>query len=296
MVPPLRFLLPLAVFVALTGVTGSALRAEPVMAGVVADACPPADGCTVASGRYRIVLPPRAASGRAVGAIVFFHGYQETAAAVIADPALLAVARGLGVALVAPDGMGRSWSFPGSPAHDRDEFAFVGQVLDDVVARFPVDPVRLLASGFSQGGSMVWYLACRMPQRFAAFAPIAGAFWEPLPTRCEAPRPPLIHVHGTADATVPLAGRALRAGVRQGDVFRSLAILAPGRCTAGWAEAAHDGVSAGALACRRALGCDGTALLELCLHGGGHVAEAAWVERAWRLAMPAGAAERVTSP
>lgn len=82
---------------------------------------------------------------------------------------------------------------------------------------------------------MVWYLACHRPARFAAFAPIAGAFWEPLPERCTGPRPKLIHVHGTSDATVPLAGRTLRSGYRQGDVFRSLAILAPLGCTARWA-------------------------------------------------------------
>lgn len=263
------------------------------------DPCPTAAGCSVASGSYRIVLPPQAAAGRPVGAILYFHGYQGSAAEVIADPGLLAVARRLGVALIAPDGAGRTWSYPGSPARNRDEFAFVGQVLDDVVARFPVDPGRILASGFSQGGSMVWYLACRMPTRFAAFAPIAGAFWEPLPQRCEGPRPPLVHVHGTSDKTVPLAGRALRSGARQGDVFKSFAILEPGGCTAGWAGAVRTDITVGELSCRVAVGCDGPARLELCLHAGGHEADPAWVERAWRLTMPAkpsASATRLTSP
>ena len=265
------------------------------------DACPTGAGCVVASGSYRIVLPLQATKDRPVGAIMYFHGYQGSAEEVIADPGLLAVARSLGVALIAPDGAGRSWSYPGSPARHRDEFAFVGQVLDDVAARFPIDPRRILASGFSQGGSMVWYLACRMPQRFAAFAPIAGAFWEPLPERCDGPRPPLIHVHGTSDATVPLAGRALRSGARQGDVFRSFAILAPGGCTASWAETARPGTQPEELACHLSTGCDGPARLELCLHGGGPWTDPAWVERAWRLAMPAGeprsaAQSRLTSP
>lgn len=263
------------------------------------DACPVGSGCSVASGHYRIVLPPKVAAERAVGAIMYFHGYQGSAEAVIADPDLVAVARRLGVALIAPDGAGRSWSFPGSPAKQRDEFAFVGQVLDDVLARFPVDPGRILASGFSQGGSMVWHLACRMPTRFAAFAPIAGAFWEPLPESCEGPRPPLIHIHGTRDMTVPLAGRTLRQGYRQGDVFKSLAVFAPGGCTAGWPEAARATREADGLTCRVATTCGSRARLELCLHGSGHVADASWVERAWRsmmLAGPATSANRLTSP
>lgn len=263
------------------------------------DACPAVSGCSVANGRYRIVLPPGITSERAVGAIMYFHGYQESAEAVVVDPGLVAVARRLGVALIAPDGAGRSWSFPGSPAKQRDEFAFVGQVLDDVAARFPVDPGRILASGFSQGGSMVWYLACRMPWRFAAFAPIAGAFWEPLPESCAPPRSPLIHIHGTSDPTVPLTGRTLRQGYKQGDVFRSLAVFAPGTCTAGWAEAARATPAPEGLTCRVATGCGRQARLELCLHNGGHVVDAAWVERAWRLMMsvqtPASAAG-LTSP
>ncbi|WP_422678273.1 alpha/beta hydrolase family esterase [Bosea beijingensis] len=234
------------------------------------------------------------------GAIMYFHGYQGSAAETLADEGLVAAAQRLGVALIAPDGVVHSWSFPGSPARNRDEFRYVGQVLDDAVARFGLDPARIMASGFSQGGSMVWYLACRMPSRFAAFAPIAGAFWEPLPESCDGARPPLIHVHGTSDVTVPLAGRTLRQGSKQGDVFKSLAVFAPGGCTGGWAEAAR-APAPGQLACRVATGCDGPARLELCLHVGGHVADAAWVERAWRLAVPAGArqpppAAALTSP
>ncbi len=283
---------------ALAGFVLAASAAAQTLAPVQSrDACPADTGCSVASGGYRIVLPPQTSARRKVGAIIYFHGYQGSAEEVIADPALVAVARRLGVALIAPDGAGRSWSYPGSPARHRDEFVFVGQVLDDVIARFPVDPDRILASGFSQGGSMVWYLACRMPRRFAAFAPIAGAFWEPLPESCDGPRLPLIHVHGTSDMTVPLAGRVLRQGSRQGDVFKSLAVFAPGGCTAGWADAARAAPTPEGLACRVATGCGGTARLELCLHAGGHIADAAWVERAWRLTMPPPAsAARLTSP
>ncbi|KRE24511.1 hypothetical protein ASE66_04585 [Bosea sp. Root483D1] len=300
MVPLARLVLPLAAIVTMAVFAGSALQAQQGKVGTTADACPVIEGCTVASGRYRILLPPRP-HAEPLGAIMYFHGYQGSADETIADPGLVAVARRLGVALIAPDGAGRTWSYPGSPARHRDEFAFVGQVLDDALPRFSIDPHRILASGFSQGGSMVWYLACRMPQRFAAFAPIAGAFWEPLPESCQGPRPPLIHVHGTSDATVPLAGRALRSSARQGDVFKSLSILAPAGCTAGWAEDARAAPAPGTLICRVAKGCGDQARLELCLHGGGHVADAAWVERAWRLTMPAGspvAARRggLTSP
>lgn len=280
--------------------TPAPLPAQEAAPGL-AQACPEASGCRVGGGFYRVVLPARPASERRVGAIMYFHGYQGSAEETATDRPLLAVAQRLGVALIAMDGMGHSWSFPGSPAHNRDEFAYVGHVLDDVARRFPIDSGRIMASGFSQGGSMVWYLACRMPERFAAFAPIAGAFWEPAPERCAGPRPSLIHVHGASDTTVPLAGRALRNGYRQGDVFRSLAIVAPGGCTAPWAAEAQKAAKLATLTCRIADDCGGPARLELCLHGGGHMADPAWIERAWRLAMPGNTparpvGARLTSP
>lgn len=239
------------------------------------DTCPEAHRCLVGGGSYRIVLPDDLKPGERVGAIVFFHGWQSSADDVVADRALLAVAASLRVALVAPDGKGKTWSFPGSPGQHRDEFQFVGAMLDDLMHQ-PVDPRRLLAAGFSQGGSMVWWLACRMPRRFAGFAPIAGAFWQPLPASCNGPPPHLLHVHGTADATVPMAGRQLRAGFRQGDVRQSFATIAPS-CPLS-SMTTQDTT----LTCARASSC-GETQIALCLHAGGHDMDPSWLARAWRL-------------
>jgi polyhydroxybutyrate depolymerase len=248
--------------------------------------CSAESGCEVEGGSYRIVLPPGLQTDRPVAAIMYFHGYQSSASQMVADEALLALAGKLGVALIAPDGLGRSWSFPGSPSRARDEFAYVARVLDDVASRFPVDPRRIMASGFSQGGSMVWSLACRMPDRFAAFAPIAGAFWEPLPERCIGPPPALIHVHGTADTTVPLAGRTVRQGAKQADVFKSFAVLTGGRCPIAGMADRQVGLP-DAPVCAPAAACGDAPRLELCLHDGGHFADTVWLERAWRLTMVA---------
>jgi polyhydroxybutyrate depolymerase len=246
-------------------------------AGVANAACPAETGCVVAGGHYRIVLPPAAAPGSPVGAIVFFHGWQGSAEEVVADQGLVATAGALGVALIAPDGQGRTWSYPGSPGRHRDEFAFVDAVVTDAIARFPIRNDRLLAAGFSQGGSMVWWLACRMPARFAAFAPVAGAFWVPMPERCEEPRPAMVHFHGLADGTVPMQGRQLRNGFRQADVRASLGVFAPA-CVAQWRELPREGVTD----CAVAAGCPGGRLLTLCLHQGGHDLDPAWIARAWR--------------
>jgi len=48
------------------------------------------------------------------------------------------------------------------------------QVLDEVCAKYRVDPDRIYLNGISAGGDMVWAMADEQPGRFAALAPISG--------------------------------------------------------------------------------------------------------------------------
>jgi predicted peptidase len=75
-------------------------------------------------------------------------------------------------------------------------------LLDDIQARYRVDPRRVYLTGHSLGGNGAWYLAYRHPERFAAVAPMAGpanAWWS---TRLK--DVPLWVFHGAADDVVPL--------------------------------------------------------------------------------------------
>ena len=97
------------------------------------------------------------------------------------------------------------------------EFDYVAAVIADATAQFGVDPTRMVASGFSAGGMLVWNLACARPDMFVGFVPYAGTFWQKPPAECVTPVKSLIHIHGNADTTVPLAGRAI-GPTRQGNV------------------------------------------------------------------------------
>src|SRR5271166_323050 len=180
--------------------------------------------CLVQGGAY-LVRPPAGWDGRsALPTVVFFHGWMQSASDVMRDESMARVTSDLGVLLVAPDGAGHTWSFPGSPGHYRDEFAFIRAVLDDVEARFPIDTRRLWASGFSQGGSMVWYAARFLGDRFAAFVPVAGDFWEPPPPTCPSGPASLRHIHGLADETFPTSGRAVAEHSHQGNLWQGWAL------------------------------------------------------------------------
>ena len=100
--------------------------------------------CLVEGGAYLVRPPAGWDGGSALPAVVFFHGWMQSARDVMRDDSMVRVMSDLSVLLVAPDGVGHTWSFPGSPGHYRDEFAFVRAMLDDVEARFPVDTRRML--------------------------------------------------------------------------------------------------------------------------------------------------------
>lgn len=237
--------------------------------------------CSIAGGTYHITLPDTA---RPDGpAVVFLHGWGGTGADMLRMTAMVAAIRGRGHALILPDGLprdrgrGQSWAFHPDRPGPRDEAAFLRSVADDAATRFGLNRDRMLLAGFSIGGSMTSYVACNDPQAFAAYAPVAGAFWRPHPTGCAAPVQ-LFHTHGWTDRTVPLEGRQLGSGFAQGDVFASLEI---------WREALRchspdpDRSSAdGPFWLRHWDRCAPGSSLHLALHGGGHSVPKGWADMA----------------
>jgi len=73
-----------------------------------------------------------------------------------------------------------------------------------------VNPQRIYATGFSNGGGFVALLACQLSNRIAAFAPVSGSYVTAFKT-CSATRPvPIIEFHGNKDTTVPYPGLAAK--------------------------------------------------------------------------------------
>ncbi len=252
------------------------------------EACVAPTPCPVESGDYIVVPPPGWDGKSRLSVVLFFHGAFNTARDTFDNSGLPEAAGKVGALLVLADGANRNWSFPGKMSGPRDDFGYVDEVLDDVERRFPVDRENILASGFSVGGSMVWYLACFHASRFRAFAPVAGAFWEPLPQECPAGPVSLRHIHGLADKTVPMKGRSLRNGLyKQGDVEESLRLLRVRDGCAGESDVIEQKSD---LACRTWLpnSCASRREVMACLHPNDHMLEAQWVIDGfnWMRALP----------
>ena len=227
-----------------------------------------------------MVLPsPELQTDGRVPAFVFLHGGSSTSASVMKNTGMIRALTQRGYALIAPEGQEnpprprKNWGVHDNRQHPRDDIAFVAEVIADA-ARRGIDRSRVLLAGFSRGGSMVWDIACRAPDTARAFAPVAGAFWEPLPKDCAGPVD-LFHSHGWADQTVPFEGRSFRNGrVVQGDLFAGLAVLRrTNDCGLPEDRVVEEGVWL-----RRWPGC-GEGRLDLLIHQGGHGTPKGWLTR-----------------
>lgn len=226
--------------------------------------------CSVPLGQYYAAVPR---SDGPHPLLIFFHGAGGDGRMVHDPQGYLTPFVDAGFVVITPQGLSREggfgagWSFRPEGPQQRDELQFVRQVIADS-ARFGIDPARILLSGFSIGGSLTWYLACKEPGLARAYAPLAGGFWRPHPQTCAGPVE-MLHTHGWADRVVPLEGRLLRSGtLQQGDIFEGLQLW---RSVNGCTLQRPDEMAVeGQYWLRRWTTCEGKRALTLALHPGGH--------------------------
>jgi polyhydroxybutyrate depolymerase len=82
-----------------------------------------------------------------------------------------------------------------------DDVAFIEALIDRLVDRYPVDPQRVFIVGHSNGAIMAQVLGCRLADRIAGVASVAGALDDT--QSCNPSRGvPFLEVHGTYDQNV----------------------------------------------------------------------------------------------
>ena len=154
---------------------------------------------------FRVFVPDSYRADRPTPVVLNFHGFAGIALDQEAYAGMPEAAQRYGFIAVAPDGSGnpQRWWLSGenTPGYV-DDFAFTRRLLDDLASAYCVDPARVFAAGISNGGFFSSLLACRLNDRIAAIATVAG---EGFPDEaCEGKKPvPVLIFHGTEDATVP---------------------------------------------------------------------------------------------
>jgi polyhydroxybutyrate depolymerase len=162
---------------------------------------------------YRMYIPAMYQPQQRLPVVLVFHGYGSSSDEIEALAGFSLLAQHQHFIAVYPDGLTDGlqgapfWANAGPTGSDGiDDLQFVSDVLNDVQQKVCVDAHRIYATGFSNGGGMTAFLACRLARRIAAFAPISGNMLAP-PGGCHPGRPvPLLEIHSVADPVVPYPG------------------------------------------------------------------------------------------
>lgn len=149
---------------------------------------------------YDVEIPAACTQGPC-GLVVDLHGYTMTGASEDKNTGMRALGQAHGYVVVQPTAPKDALQLPSwdQATHAPLVYAF----LHDLAASLPIDPKRIHAMGFSQGGGMTFRLMCSHADFFASVAP-AGAI-----TGCEftganvpSEEVDILQVHGVIDGVV----------------------------------------------------------------------------------------------
>ena len=162
---------------------------------------------------YLLHIPPGLERSRAVPVVLAFSGYGMTPSNLQTLTGFNDVANKDGFLVAYPKGTGSSdselsWNAGiccgAAQTNNVDELAFVREILKDLGTVASLDTKSIYAVGFSNGGVLLYRLACEMSDTIAAIAPVSGLLAD---SPCQPQQPvSVIHVHGTADPLIDIAG------------------------------------------------------------------------------------------
>ncbi|MGW6276707.1 alpha/beta hydrolase family esterase [Kribbella sp. NPDC055071] len=199
-------------------VTAGLVSAVPLVPATAAKGSPgcrqqalPTGDYTVESGgltrTYRLHVPAKYTAAKTYPLILVFHGRGKTGAQTEAFSdlstldAIVAYPNG-----VVGDENKQAWQGAPYAAKGVDDVKFTGDLLDQLEGKLCVDTTAVYATGKSNGAGFTGILACQLADRFAAIAPVSGAFYIQ-GTHCAPSRPvPVLDIHGTGDTTIPYGG------------------------------------------------------------------------------------------
>jgi poly(3-hydroxybutyrate) depolymerase len=156
--------------------------------------------------------------GAAQPLVVALHGAAQSAGYMQTQTGLTSFSAGR-FALAYGEGMSGTWNagaeLPAQPAccgyardNHVDDVGYLRQVVAKSAAVTPVDVARVYVWGFSNGAMMAAKFGCQAPDLVAAVGVVGGGLLVPCAAGAN-----MLHIHGTADATVPLAGGVGYGGV-----------------------------------------------------------------------------------
>jgi polyhydroxybutyrate depolymerase len=145
-------------------------------------------------------VPPSYTGRTPAPLVIVMHGFTQTPEAMESQSGFSVKADREGFITAYPAGVGfpPRWNLLETGT---DDAGFVAALIDTLLGRYSLDPLRIYLAGFSNGGGLAYRMALRFPRKIAAIGCVASMWVEP---EGALDRPvPIIHFHALDDAVVP---------------------------------------------------------------------------------------------
>lgn len=160
---------------------------------------------------YRLHLPVHYDGTKALPLLIVFHGSSASASVIERETSLDERADSLNFIVAYPEGLHRGWNVGDccnySFVKHVDDLGFTVALINDLAHGLNLDTTKVYATGYSDGGTMSYLLACTYPEKFAAVAGVSGTLFDPYPTCDSTRKVPVMVIHGTGDKQIPFIGR-----------------------------------------------------------------------------------------
>jgi polyhydroxybutyrate depolymerase len=164
---------------------------------------------------YILNLPPNYYDAADFSLIIAMHGGGGSASQFESTCKLSEKANAAKFIVVYPEGVqstgvlkARSWNAGGccdyAVAQNINDVKFISLLIDQLVAKYKINPKKIYATGHSNGGMMAYRLACELSNKIAAIAPNGCTM---VTAACNPVRPvAVLHMHSINDTRVPYQG------------------------------------------------------------------------------------------
>jgi polyhydroxybutyrate depolymerase len=165
---------------------------------------------------YTLNLPPAYYESNGFSLVIAMHGGGGDANQFESTSRLSVKADAAGFIVVYPEGVksdgvlqARTWNAGKCCDYARDnninDVKFISALIDELLAKYKIDPKKVYATGHSNGGMLSYRLACEISEKIAAIA--TSGCTMVVTQSCNPERPvPVLHMHSVLDARVPYTG------------------------------------------------------------------------------------------
>ncbi len=164
---------------------------------------------------YHVAVPSDYDGSEAVPLVVALHPYASSGKGMAAITGFDMVAEDQGFIVVYPDSVGLGWD-DGRSAYQTtiepaDDVGFIMALVDELTATYNVIPNQVYMTGFANGGSMAYRLACQYPEQFGRVVVVGATVWEYHQDVCPQTSAPvsILMMVGEEDVYYPPIGRNL---------------------------------------------------------------------------------------